>query len=222
MGAYIFSYSRNHIFLFKITIIVVIIRTTSMKSKVIALFNQIAPISVELSNEILTTLKPLQLSQGSFFIQPNEVCDKICFLENGMLVSYHYNEKGNEICNWLMKNGDIVISVYSFFSQNPAEEYIKAIENCTLWYITFAELERLYQKYPEFNYIGRKLTEYYYVKNEQRALFLRKYSTEQRVAHFLNSESEFNIRLNGEQIASYLGMSTEEFYRKRSKILRKT
>jgi len=61
-----------------------------------------------------------------------------------------------------MKEGDVIVSVESFFSQKQSYESIQALEDCILYYITYDELQFVYNHFPEFNFIGRVLVEKYY------------------------------------------------------------
>ena len=58
-----------------------------------------------------------------------------------------------------MKECDVIISVESFFIQQSSKESIQALEDCILYYITYDELQHIYKTFPEFNFIGRVLTE---------------------------------------------------------------
>ena len=52
-------------------------------------------------------------------------------------------------------------------------ENIRALEDYLEYYIDYTELQYLYNNYPEFNFIGRVVTEKYYQLIEQRLYSLR-------------------------------------------------
>lgn len=68
-------------------------------------------------------------------------------------------------------------------------------------------LDQLYQHYIEFNFIGRKLTEQYYIKNEAQANNLRMLNARQRYDQLLESNPELISRVPLGYIASYLGIT---------------
>ena len=138
-----------------------------------------------------------------------------------MLVAYHPEDEDRKILNWLMPENNIVISVSSFFSRQPATEYIKAVEDSVLYYITYTALQNLYERFVAFNMIGRRITEHYYMLSEQRLLFLKRYSAEQRVVLFMETQPELYRRIAGKLVAEYLHISHAEFYKVRSKINKK-
>lgn len=191
-----------------------------MKISLLDIFEQIAPMSNGLKKAILDILHTQELALEEYLVQIGQKSDKIYFLEQGMLGSFHFNN-GEELCSWVMTDGDIVVSIYSFFSQQAAEENIQALEPCSLKYIYYDDLERLYKAFPEFNYISRKITETYYMLYEKRSIFLRKYKAEDRIRLFLEHEPKLAKRLSGKMTAAYLHISQDRFYRLRSSIVRK-
>ncbi|MOA17822.1 hypothetical protein D3C78_1380910 [compost metagenome] len=117
-----------------------------------------------------------------------------------------------------MKENDIMLSVYSFFSQKPAFEYIETMEDSMFITLSFTKLQQLYREFPEFNIIGRIITEQYYVQSEARAIALRQHSAEERYKTLLKSDPELIKRVSVTVLASYLGMSRETLSRVRARI----
>lgn len=117
---------------------------------------------------------------------------------------------------WFMQSGDVIISVESFFKQVPSYENIQALEDGTVYYISFDELNRTYSQFPEFNIIGRVLTEKYYCQSEMRLFWLRKNKASDRYAYFLENYPEFIRKIPSLHIASFLGISQETLSRLKS------
>ena len=181
-------------------------------------------ISIELEHAIRASFKTETLAPETFWLQPSQIANSVAFVAKGMLVAYHpedQQEKSDKkTLTWLMPENNFVISVSSFFSQQPAEEYIKAVEPCTLHYVTYAQLQYLYDHFVEFNIIGRRITEHYYMLSEQRLAFLKHFSAEQRVAIFMDTQPELYRRITGKLVAEFLHISLAEFYRIRAKLNR--
>lgn len=106
-----------------------------------------------------------------------------------------------------MKEGDVIISVESFYHQKESYEAIQALEDSTLHYITYAELQYIYKTFPEFNFIGRVLTEKYYGLCERRAYSLRMQRSQQRYEYLLENHPELILRVPAKDLASYLGIT---------------
>ncbi|MNR16719.1 hypothetical protein D3C85_1333380 [compost metagenome] len=71
----------------------------------------------------------------------------------------------------------------------------------------------MYLKYMDFNFIGRKLTEYYYIRNEIQANDLRMLSAKERYEQLLKRSPQLFQRVSLGHIASYLGISQETLSR---------
>jgi CRP-like cAMP-binding protein len=106
-----------------------------------------------------------------------------------------------------MKEGDVVISVNSFFNQVPATETIETLEECEVHSITYTQLQELYRRHPEFRVIGHRLTEIYYCRAEVRADSLILQSKEERSIDLAKNEPDLVKRVPKKYLASYLGMS---------------
>ena len=116
-----------------------------------------------------------------------------------------------------MKENDVFISVNSFFNRQPSQEYIETIEESTLCYIHYDELQKMYKDFIEFNVIGRVLTEKYYILCEERLQSIRKQKSEERYQFLLSYHSQILQRAPLKYVASYLGISLETLSRIRSK-----
>ncbi len=112
-----------------------------------------------------------------------------------------------------MKEGDVIISVESFFNQIPSHENIQALEDSILYYIEYNELQFLYHEHPEFNFVGRKLVEKYYQLSEKRLLSLRMQKAAQRYSFVMDNFPQIIQRVPSKYIASYLGITEETLSR---------
>ncbi len=84
--------------------------------------------------------------------------------------------------------GTLRPSMYSFTAQKPSFENIEIMETSVLHSVSFDQLQQLYQKYPEFNLIGRLLTEKYFIILEERIFSLQIQSAKERYQEILNNQ----------------------------------
>jgi len=113
-------------------------------------------------------------------LEQGKTCKFLNFLESGFVRAFYYKD-GKEITSWFAFENDIVTSMYSFTAQKPSFENIEIIENSVLHSIHFDQLQQLYQQFPEFNLIGRLITEKYFIELEERIFSLQIKSAKERI-----------------------------------------
>jgi CRP-like cAMP-binding protein len=175
-----------------------------MQQIVVDFLDQVYPMSEELKRYLLETLKPIELKKKDIFLKQGDTCDKISFIVKGMMRSFSLNDEGGETTVWFMKEGDVAVSIRSFFLQEPSEEFIEVLEDVLLVYVNYEELQTAYKLYPEFNIVGRLITEKYYVQSEERMVVIRNKSARERYDHMLQLYPEILLRVPSKHIASYL------------------
>jgi CRP-like cAMP-binding protein len=178
--------------------------------------NNIHPLSESLQEHLFAILKTKKISKKNSLLKIGQVCNNIYFVEKGLLRCYYIKED-KEVCSWFMKEGDVIISVESFFKQTQSYEAIQALEDSTVHYISYNELQFIYKKFPEFNFIGRVLTESYYMMSEQRLFSLRMQKSTKKYFYLQQHFPELLLRLPSRYIASYLGITEETLSRIRGR-----
>lgn len=188
-----------------------------MYSQLFAFLSNISPLSDEIKNALSQILVKRDLPKKTLLLEEGKVSNNVYFIEKGLARAFYYKE-GKEITAWFMKENNMIISVHSFFSQNPSQENIELLEPSTLISIGFNDLQNMYKQFPEFNLFGRILTEHYYVRSEERLISLRMQTSQERYTTMLQTYPDIFTRVSQKQIATYLGMSPETLSRLRGKI----
>ena len=181
--------------------------------RLFAVFSQFHPLSQELKDAIVDHSKLMNVAKKQLLLSEGEKSDKIYFIVTGAVRVFYLNQEGLETNTWFLFENELVISVYSFFTSQPSFEYIETLEDCTFIALEKNKLGWLYQNFLEFNIIGRRLTELYYVRNEAQANSLRMLSAKERYQQLLNTQPQLLLRVSLGHIASYLGISAETLSR---------
>jgi CRP-like cAMP-binding protein len=176
----------------------------------------IQPLSEPLRAALQQLTHREELAARQLLLQAGQVANRLYFLETGVVRGY-YLKDGKEVTSWFMREGDFVISILSFFSRQASYEYIQALTPCVVWSLGHQQLHELYARFPEFNFIGRTLTEKYYVQSEQRALHLRMLSAAERYDQLRQEFPDIFQRVSLKLIASHLGLTPETLSRLRAR-----
>ncbi|MFB6454086.1 Crp/Fnr family transcriptional regulator [Chitinophaga sp. Hz27] len=179
--------------------------------------NTIHPLSEELTNDIVNRVQLRKFGKKEIVLREGETNSYLYYVKSGILRAY-YEKNAEEVTNWFMSEGDFIVSVFSFFTRNPSYEFIEVLKDSELVMIHFDDLNYLYNKHLEFNIVGRKLTEWYYVKSEERLFAMRKQRALERYEHLLANYPELISQVPGKYLASYLGMTLETLSRIKNKV----
>src|SRR5215813_11860686 len=114
--------------------------------KLLLYLSTIHPLSPGVIEYLQGILKIKELPRKAYLLKQGAVCTNISFIEKGLLRCFH-DKNDKEVCSWFMKEGDIIISVESFFKQTVSYENIQALEECTLHYINYIELQYLFRHF---------------------------------------------------------------------------
>lgn len=172
----------------------------------LAYLNSIYPLSDNLVEYLAKNLKTKYLSKKDFLLKKGHVSRDICFINAGLLRCFYLIDD-KEVSSWFMKEGDVIVSVESFFKQTTSYESIQALEDCVLHYITYDELQYLFRNFMEFNFVGRVLIEQYYTLSEQRLYSIRMQRAHDRYAYLLDHHTHLIQRVPSKYLASYLGIT---------------
>jgi CRP-like cAMP-binding protein len=161
-------------------------------------------------------LQKVELEKGTFLITEEKMCNHLYFLERGSVRGF-YNLDGKEVTYWFAFENNFVTSFLSFITRKPGMENIQAMEDCTLWAVTYNDLQKLYTKHPSMERLGRIVHERYYVMLEERFLSNHFKEARDRYENLLANAPYILQRVPLGHVASYLGITQETLSRIRNK-----
>lgn len=185
-------------------------------SPVVAYLNSIAPLSKEVIREFDEKTYPLFIEKRQLLLKPGSVADHLYFIVKGVVQGYIKND-GKQITTWINEENEFVGSIRTLGTTEPCKEYLQALEDCELVAVALSFTEYIFDKYPETNFIGRRLWEYNYRGAEERAYICRITNAEKKYRHFMKTKGSLVNRVSLKYIASYLGMTLETLSRVRSR-----
>jgi CRP-like cAMP-binding protein len=184
--------------------------------------NQIAssegwPLSAACLAYLRKTIKTSTLKEEEFLLTAGQVCTNLYFIQRGLLKCFYIVHQ-QEVSDWFFGELETVVSIDSFYDQLASEDFIQALEDCLLFYITYEELNYLYRNFVEFNVVGRVLTNKYLRIWHRQARNIRMLTAEERYLFLLKTQPDLINRVPVRDLASYLDMAKETLSRMRGRI----
>ncbi len=179
------------------------------------IFNKV-PINITEQDEIKSFLYIQKVHKGTFLLEQGQICRNFYFIQRGLAYGFYYH-KIKEVVTWFAMENSMMSSAYSFFSQKPSTNNIKALEDLDLIYLKFSDLEKLYAAHPKFERIGRLVIQQYYLRLEERLQAIQFKTASERYHELLQEMPSLVQRVPLGLIANYLGITQETLSRIRRK-----
>ncbi|WP_210516036.1 Crp/Fnr family transcriptional regulator [Hymenobacter terricola] len=169
------------------------------------------PAHTRLLRQVFTTET---LAKGEPVLRAGQVCDRLYFVERGLLRHYLLHE-GKEINTHFALPGTFATDYASLTSALPAPLTLEALVPTTLWTVRRADMLALYAQVPELEAVGRRLLLLLLAQQQQRLEILLRDSAAARCRYVQQHQPERRQAVPLRQLASYLGLSRETLSRVR-------
>lgn len=186
-------------------------------SSVVTILNYFHPLSDGVVKFLKEHSNFVFFNKGELLLEAGQVCEHIYFIRKGVVRGF-IKEGKKDITTWITAEGEMVSSILTFERKGSTIENMQAIEDSEMLALTLVDLEKLYEEFPEFNIVSRKLLQQYYSDAEGRAFIARLTNAENKYKQFLTRYSYLANRVPLTYIASFLGITLETLSRVRRKL----
>lgn len=169
-------------------------------------------------DEFIRVAQPKVLKKGDHFIFQGEVCREIGFVNSGLLRSYYYSEKGEDVTTCFYFANTFLTAYSSLISGLPSVESIEAIADVQLISLSKASLNYLENSHANWLKFSKVMAEREYLVLEKRNHMLQSKSAEAKYIDLLTNHSEYLKQIPLKYLASYLGITQRHLSRIRSSI----
>jgi CRP-like cAMP-binding protein len=175
------------------------------------------PLSFEDEIVIRTLFHKKELKKGEHLLEAGNVCRHIIFIETG-LVRYYINNDGVEQTTYFNKENEFVCDNMSFLTQIPSFVNIQALEDSTVWMISYAGIQQFYKEVTTGERFGRLAQEQVFVSAASQIGSLYTDPPEVRYNKFISNYPDVAQRIPQYYIASYVGIKPQSLSRIRKRI----
>ena len=179
--------------------------------------NAISPLLNKTWERIEPLFSEKTLTKGEYFIREGETAKQIGFLSSGIIRAFYRNEEGLEYNKHFFIQSNIVGGYSSLVTAMPNKINQQALTDCKILVAQYSEITKLYDTYPDFERVGRKLAEFYFVQKEKREIEIVLLDADKRYLIFREEYPQLEQLIPQYQIASYLGITPTQLSRIRRK-----
>ena len=198
------------------------LNTSNVKARitcmdVIEYLTSFVPLSVEATEYISEKMYRQVLPKNTLLHQADEVCDKVYFIEKGLVRWFYYNEDGKDVTDSFALENSFVTAFDSFAQRKPSLYSIETLEESIVHSMTYSETEIELETFPESQkYTNLILVQIIEQMLEKNAALQFK-NAKERYRFMTEKQPQILQRVSLGHIASYLGITQETLSRIRAK-----
>jgi CRP-like cAMP-binding protein len=177
------------------------------------------PLRAELKEKLSEMIKREYYSKSQVILKPGQISNRAWFIEKGAAMGIIFRDE-KKVPFWFWNEGQLMVSLNSFFNQVPADSYIELLEPSVLFSISFENMSEISRLFPESNEYIRKVMHDYQKMSERRILEFAAYSPEEHYLHLMKDCPAIFRKASVESIAAYLGISRKTLNRIRNRTRR--
>ena len=177
----------------------------------------------ELEEEsIKTFFVPLLIKKKQVLIEKNTVCNKLFFVNKGLLRTYYIDINGNEFTRRIAWENGFLTNMSSF-RKNGIEnnETIECIENAEILQITKIDLDKLLSLSADLTKIYQIILEKYMAINIRPYQHLSSSSSLEKLIYFNENYPLLKSRITDTILASFLSISRKTLIRTKKQLIKK-
>jgi len=172
-------------------------------------------------SESLAFWKSRKINKGDFFNMQSMVCSDLGLVVKGIFRIYYHDQGTQEDKNlFFFSENQFVVSFRSFVTRIACHYFIQAMEDSDIIFISYRDLNALYESHPNWARFGRLLAEQFFTYSQTRTEELLFLSPEQRYIRVLEEHPNIINRIPAYHIASFLGITNPSLSRIRKRIQR--
>lgn len=166
-----------------------------------------------LAEKVVSNSRTVKLAPGEHFLKAGKVADRIGYLVSGLLRSAYQNKEGQDITSkFYHPEGQMIVADYeSFVNQKSSVESIYALEPTELLVLDKIEFSELVESSLELSEAVRLIADERFLLALKRIRQLQITPAKERVRLFVQHQGSLVGRASEAHIASYLGITLEEY-----------
>ncbi len=181
--------------------------------KLLIFLKKYGNVSTSEENELIKYFNFLKVRKKEVLIEKETNCDKLFFVNKGLLRAYYINDRGIEITRTIAWENRFLTNIVSFKGFSTNKEVIECIESAEILSITKPDFDKLMNFSANLKNIYSCLLEEYNAFHIQRFEYLNTVDSEGKIKYFKENFKPLKNRLNDNLLASFLSISRKTLER---------
>lgn len=179
-------------------------------------------ISEHEKNAIIHAFTLRKVRKKEILIEGGSSCDKLFFVNKGLLRTYYFDKNLNEFTRRIAWEGGFLTNMDSFRKQGKENlETIECIEDAEILQITYTDLEVLLSNSENLRNIYQSILEKYMAINIRRFQHISTATPLEKLEYFYENYPALKNRISNTILATFLLISRKTLLRTRKKLLQK-
>lgn len=166
---------------------------------------------------VINSFERVEFKKGDFLLKEGHTANEYFCLERGLIRSFVYNYKGDDITTNFFGENDIVVEASSLFQRIPTKENMQAITDCVCWRIDFTTFQLHFHQIEGFREWGRGYLSQSLFHYKQRSISMIVDSAKDRYLSLLQQPQILQYAPL-KYIATYLGITDTSLSRIRKEV----
>ncbi|SHJ26089.1 cAMP-binding domain of CRP or a regulatory subunit of cAMP-dependent protein kinases [Cruoricaptor ignavus] len=166
--------------------------------------------------------EPLDIKKKKILIEKNSPCNKLFFVNKGLLRAFYIDSNGNEFTRRISWESGFLTNMDSFRKNGiDNNETIECIENAEILQITKKDLDLLLSGSENLAKVYQAILEKYMAINIRRYHHISTSTPLERLIYFNKNYPSLKNRINDSILASFLSISRKTLIRTKQELIRR-
>lgn len=190
-------------------------------NKLFEFLNEYTKLSEEETKIIKNSFTPKKIKKGQILINKNEPCNRLFFINKGLLRAFLITENGEEFTRRIAWENGFLTNMNSFrMGGKNNSETIECIEKAVILEVRYIEFQKI------INYSANLFTLYNKILEKYIAINIRRYqhiscTPLEKLIYFNENYPALKNRINDRVLASFLSISRATLLRAKKELLKK-
>jgi CRP/FNR family transcriptional regulator, anaerobic regulatory protein len=185
--------------------------------QLLKLLNSISPLTEKDREIIIENTYLEKVKKGNWYLEKDNVCKKMGFVQNGIIRVVRMNSKDEEFTQYFISEGHFAVDIESFTNKTPSLEYLETLTDCEFIVLTNEKIELFERQIVNFTKILSQLKEKALLEKYNLKSEMLTDNAQTKYQKLMQRQPTIIQRVSQNHIASFLGITQYTLSRIRGK-----